>query len=891
MERAQELLYFFPEGLKLEHKLAHVGQCKAALHIMRDFAPLQAGVPARTATIELTERRISMREVEPGVWAAVVIKGALFESRPPTDGGEMRGEGHMPASTEHAPQVPDATPPGEGGRAAAERAGAAAGGGGIGGDWRQLVSESDAQSLIDAVYRRTRCLVGAVWPSLGGPGGRRLLAATRGLLARRRKLINKSGRAEERERHSTAKAPQRPDGAAKPREEMSEEELAAEQRDVAALPATSSSLRERVGAAEAALSRAMAAWPLRGLRRRLRRAVTWCLWCVDCVCWGPVDARDGPTPSPLDPGAAGLVMGVSAELRACHSSVDSVCMLWGGGVTIQGPADRWAAPLAVLRGIAWQVTHGAPVLPAEGVAAGPASAGDGWEAAVLRAEFGCDAATTLPDLGVPGKFFSARRPASSRPLPLVASAGERGCEAGMVGLVSNAVLPVTGTLRPGWAAGMGAAAAEAEAALSRIEGTGPSGAAAGAAGVGPDEGGDAYGPGPGPLGPAVAVLGLAGGHWSESMRRSRGTGGAAAVARDSPRLLALPLCLSRGGSPVASHRLLWIQHGGLTVAVLARESGCEWSAPSASAASPSLLELAQRLAGTLAHRVGPLVEAMAAGAEASRRRGLRDCMVQRHADQGSVAVFGALRPEGDVSCRDAFGAIPRLSHALMSRAAGAAGWRLPPPVAGRDSPWTSGLAERPGAAADDADGASAISQAGGGLPSTRLVRDAADAAADELCRCDELEAAAEAEEGGAGEGAAALLLRRREWAAGRWHWAAVSAGHWDMSGGGGGGGGTADVPANYSTPGDMARAALRVAATPSNAVSVARPSLTSARATAPAVPTRCERIEFTRHYGGAVARREGYREVVTVHTETASIAKAAHRARELLAPRFRNVHL
>ena len=430
----------------------------------------------------------------------------------------------------------------------------------------------------------------------------------------------------------------------------------------------------------------------------------------------------------------------------------------------------------------------------------------------------------------------------------------------------------------------------------------------------------------------MAALGIAGGEWADTLETTPRASAERILSR-SPRLLALPVCLSSRGSPASTHRLLWAQRGRLSALIHVREGACDWAPASGTVLpSSSVLELCQRVVSTLTALEEPLSAALDLGVRAAERRSLTDSLVQRHVDEGSVGVFGALRAaptaSGGVGSDDAEDCVSAHARAILSRSSEAAGWRIPPPVAGERAAWESPL--RPSAAAGasrpEAD-APASGDKGpqcgpfGPVAQTQLQRDADAAALARLSRAEALvreaaedSAAAAAEAGasarseaasGAGAPPSASRLsaspsgtppsaenRLLNWAVRSRQWSAVCAAHWDVTGGGGAGGGAADVPANYNSPGELERATLRVSAAPDNAVSTARPSEVAIRATAPSRFSRFERMEMTRYHGGAVVRAEGFREVLLVHsTVTPTHAKATQRAKDLLGPRFRNLYV
>jgi hypothetical protein len=142
------------------------------------------------------------------------------------------------------------------------------------------------------------------------------------------------------------------------------------------------------------------------------------------------------------------------------------------------------------------------------------------------------------------------------------------------------------------------------------------------------------------------------------------------------------------------------------------------------------------------------------------------------------------------------------------------------------------------------------------------------------------------------EGRLSAEHRLHEWALQRQHWALVGAAHWPSMGGGGAADKTVDVPANYDSPDALVQAVDRVTADARNATSVAVPVDPGVVAAMPVAHSGAERLEFTRRAGGAVSRREGYREVTMLHVRsTPQIANVTKTAGALLGPRFRHLYV
>lgn len=986
LERSQELLCFFPEMLPLEAKLRHLSTCKAAMRFAQQFKPTQAGVPARTATIALKRRRIYLRELEPGIWAALVVVAAEVAARPPNDGQELSSSVTVRPSTPYAPATPagatislGSSPAGRAGgsRAASRRSrasddssstrmsgsavGSAAGApGASGSDYVATASESEAQALIDTLYRRWTVLLGSLWACLGGEGGLRLLAAGTAAMARHRKCRDKLVRAHEQRRHSAAPP--------------------------AGLSATISGLEADMAAARAEVARVAGTWPLLALRRRLQRVVTWALWHADVTRLSAIEARDGPVPCPMNPASFRVVSELVTSVHRCHTGIEHVIMLWDGKVVVGSRHQHARHILGVISWLAWDLLHGSPPLtastgggraghagdgddefwsraPATEPATEPASVGgtpgvDGfreWEEAMLVQQLGVPVSPEDGARGLSSGFSGAVRPSAARPLPLAEAAADVGCDRGFVGVRPDAALPCLSPVHPLWIAarsvfcaapgeagdagaraGVGPAARAGAAPAPRVgfaEGT----AAAEAESGGPDapacatETEGVAAPTCGPLGPPLALLGTPGCAWSQSLEQAHPAAQARVVAC-CPRLLALPLVLGPARhAACASHRVLWMQQGRLSVLLLVAEESCQWSTLGGAAAvaavrrledlmpARGLQLLCKRVASQVQTHLPAVSAALNDGVRVARLRAEAEPFMQRHADMGAVGVFGELSvPQRGayrgVTTAEAARAMSLKGSLLASRAATAVGWRVPPPCAS-SGPWIAPSLQD--AAAMDGTGGAATPWREKQTFASVLIADAVAASDADLAHAEavvaeheEAEASAAGDAGpqtrvgegsvATGAGSSAMPLdatpspehRLREWAARRQHWALVSAAHWPSMGGGGAGEGSVDVPANYDSPDALVQAVERVAADARNATSVAFPVDAGVAAAMPVAHSAGERLDFTRRAGGAVARREGYRELTLVHARaTPQIATVSKTAGALLGPRFRHLYV
>jgi hypothetical protein len=945
-----ELLYFFPEVAPLEVKLRHVGFCRACLDFAAAFKPTEAGCPARTATIALRQRKIFLREVEPGIWMALVVLAAKVEARLPTDGSELGDSLQTPLSRKYEPALAaggvdptDGLVLTESALSASARASATD----VGADFLHTLSDSGAQSLLDSIYQQWCFLAGSIWGALGGEHGRGLIDAVAALMRERRKLRSKLFRN---------------DGTARDAGEGSASLKAASPR------------HQQLLDCESSIERLTRVWGLWAVRRRMRQALTWGLGHIDFARWSPMDGMEGFVPGPVDPSVVSKLRSAVEAIRSSHRAIHNVIVLWDG-VAVAGTRSRLASRcISFVRRICWQLLHKLPVRlrgysaaeshrhskafwstsshivydqlfhssssgappredgdskPSEAPSSpklsvltesevGPSlkkersyspTGADPWSTRVLTREHSVPPDAEQPLGGTPLAFFQDPRAAGVSGALTTEAAASLECDRGFVGLPAGTPLPSSPPLSVAYLESLGPLEEAARRELTVVKAAAAidssDGPVASSASVRADA-----------LGPPLPLLGLAAGHWSDALAlQSRGE--SAAFVSRSPRLLALPVCDDSDTHGVASRRLMWMQFSRLSVLLVvdAAVADSPWvmpaSLPSDPASLPSvepdLLSLCLAAATAAHDAFAAVAPSLATSLRASHQRTLSDAFVQQHLDSRACGRFGSLAvgdPGASVSrvagsSTDATRAsLPLHTSLMLSRSLERMGSPDRPPLSRSELPVMA-------AESDSTEDVAASLAAHPDSSHTPLSQMALERARNEVVRAREMHkdcadtasemiASLKGRSDGAVQEAAEEVLRSGErrlgWAVQAMKWAPVLGAHWDVVGGGNVGVSSVDVPANYDSPETMAAAAARVKAEAVNSFSVPRPLDSVTAAAEPVTPSLKERVEVTRRNGATITRREGFRQVSVVHMSvTPSMDKVGGRARELLSVKYRHV--